>query len=196
LKALTLFRVLEGEGARPQAAASPVRRRIRILDSDDAFAPRLSNTLAAAGAEAAPDAALAILSGVPRTTLAPEGRMIAVGEGALWLLAADGIAAERLPKPEIARSVRGLGVAGGFLGVRPLFAGQYATAAIRPAALKAGWRPTAVSEEGWLLAAQQDSTGRCALLYRPDSVLSMQGDSGARVLAEALAWSTRDKVKT
>lgn len=196
LKALTLFRVLEGEGARPASPVTPAPMPIRILESDDAFAPRLANALALAGALPGPNATVSILSGTPRAPLSAGASVIAIGEGALWILAADGVAAERLPRPEIARLVCGTGLADGFLGARQLFAARYATAAIRPASLKAGWRAAAISEDGWLLAAQQDASGRCALFFRPDSVLSLQGDTGPGALAAALAWTTRDMVKT
>lgn len=198
LKAQTLFRVLEGEGTRQvQAMPSPLKHtRVRMLASDDAFAPRLANALAAGGAVMANDAELAVLSGVPHGRGQDSAPMIAIGDGAMWLLESEGIAVERLSRPEIARPIRGVGVAEGFLGTRALFAGRYASAAIRPAALNGGWRPAAVSEDGWLLAAQHDATTRCALFFRPDSVLSLQGDSGLHALTAALRWTTRDMVKT
>lgn len=190
LKAQTLFRVLQGQAPDAQAeAARPGPRPVRLLPSEDPAAARFANALAQAGAVVEAGAAVAVCSGASSGTF-PGGPLVAVGEAGLQLLEADGCRVDALPKPAFARPVEGQGVQGGFLShYNALWVGWYATRAVRPEALAAGWAPTAVSDEGWLLAAQHEATRRCALLFRPDSVLSLRAAAGVKALAAALEWA-------
>lgn len=200
LKALTLFRVLEG-AAPAAAAAGPdagePRWRVREPAGDDPFAPGLVNALAKAGARADPrrgaaDEGIAVLSGVPADGQAPAAPLLAVAGGALWLLERAGARSEALARPEFARRIAGTAVAGGFLAELGAFeAGWYASRALRAVGLPQGWRASALSAEGWVLAAEHDGGGACALLFRPDSVLSQREAAGTRALAAALAWLER-----
>lgn len=190
LKAQTLFRVLEGadgQPARPDGATGSWR--VRILDSDDAAAARLANALAAAGAPAADDGAIMVLSGTPSAGAEPGEPLLAVGDGALWLLARAGASTTALEPPEFARRVAGQASPQGFLRDLGMFqAGWYATRAIRAGTLPATWVESAVSEDGWILAAQHRERRACALLFRPDSVLSLHAACGKRAIAAAFGW--------
>lgn len=190
LKAQTLFRVLESPDARPaDPGVAKGNWRIRILASDDEGAPRLANALAAAGAVPAGDGTIAVLSGAPDRGREPEEPLLAIGEGALWLLGRVGARGEALEPPEFARVVAGRASADGFLQELGAFrAGWYATRAIRAGTLPANWIESAVSEEGWVLAAQHRRRRACVLLFRPDSVLSLRAGCGKRALAAALEW--------
>lgn len=189
LKAQTLFRVLEGTETRPLPAAVKSAWRYRIIDSDESALARLANSLAAAGAMPARDAAIAVLSGVPVGAALPEGPLLAIGEGALWLLGKAGAASAALAPPEFARGVAGRAAPECFLGELGAFhAGWYATRAIRGGTLPVNWIESAVSEEDWVLAAENRERRACALLFRPDSVLSLHGAAGLRALQAAFAW--------
>lgn len=200
LKALTLFQVLERVGtaaaAAAQAGATP-RRRVRGPSGADPFAPGLVNALAKAGAQAgahegASGEGIAVLSGVPANVRAPTAPLLAVGEGALWLLEQAGARSEPLARPEFARRIAGTAAAGRFLAQLGAFeAGWYASRAIRAGGLPPDWKASALSAEGWVLAAEHDGGGACALLFRPDSVLSQRGAAGTRALGAAMAWLER-----
>lgn len=188
LKAQTLFRVLEGNLPAPEPTQSHARWRIRVLDADDPFGAGLRNALAGAGALES-DAGILVLSAAPRSTPLPDTPLLAIGAGALWLLERDGAPAQRLPMPEFARTVAGRTTGAGFLaGLGSFEAGWYATSAIRTGTLPADWIECAVSEEGWVLAAQHPERQACALLFRPDSVLSLRAGCGRYALGAALRW--------
>jgi anthranilate synthase len=196
LKALTLFRVLDGTppalaGAAPHA--SQPRWGVRAPMGDDPFAAGLVNALAKAGARAgAVDEGIAVLSGVPADGHAPAAPLLAVADGALWLLEQAGARSEALARPEFARRISGTALAGGFLEELGAFeAGWYAGRAIRADGLPRGWRASALSPEGRVLAAERDGGGACALLFRPDSVLSQRGAAGTKALGLAMAWLAR-----
>jgi anthranilate/para-aminobenzoate synthase component II len=133
-----------------------------------------------------------VLSGTPGDGLEPAAPLLAIGDGALWLLQRAGASLETLPEPEFARSVTGRPQAEGFLaGLGPIRAGWYASRALRPEALPRDWMAAALSEEGWVLAAQHRDRPVCALMLRPDSVLSLHAASGRRALQAAFAWLDR-----
>lgn len=189
LKAQTLFRVLETAGAECAAdAATKKGWKYTMVESGDPDAPRLANAVAAAGAIAGP-VGIRVLSGPLIAPWAPKASLLAVGEGAVWLLERDGARPERLPSPEFARAIAGQAAGDGFLAALGRFqAGWYATHAFRAGTLPANWLESAVSEEGWVLAAQRRDGGACALLFRPDSVLSLHGGAGKHALQAAFAW--------
>jgi len=198
LKAQTLFRVLEGvaPGATAALASAAPRWRVRGPSGLDPFAPGLVNALAKAGAHAvqpgALDVAIAVLSGWPSDGLVPAAPLLAVGEGALWLLEQAGARSETLARPEFARRIAGTAAAGRFLAELGTFeAGWYASRAIRADGLPPEWKASALSAEGWVLAAEQHGGGACALLFRPDSVLSQSGAAGIKALGAAMAWLER-----
>ena len=192
LKAQTLFRVLDGAQAPSPPLGAKGAWRFRFIDSDESALPRLGNALAAAGAMPAGDAPIAILSGVPAPARAPAGTLLAIGEGALWLLGRAGAPVETLARPEFARAVAVLAAPECYLGELGAFqAGWYATRGIRAGALPANWIESAVSEDGWVLAAQHRDQRVCALLFRPDSMLSLRGAAGMRALQAAFAWLDR-----
>jgi len=190
LKAQTLFRVLVGGAPVDAAPAEPARaHQVRGPFGTDPFAAGLANALAKAGATAAgnPGAGVAVLSGPPESGAAPHGPLLAIGEGALWLLQRAGARCTPLPRPEFARRMTGTAERAGFLGALGTFeVGWYANRAIRAGDLPAGWRASAVSGEGWVLAAEDAGGGACALLFRPDSVLSLRGGAGRRALQASL----------
>ncbi|MCC6210994.1 MAG: chorismate-binding protein [Burkholderiales bacterium] len=192
LKALTLFRVLQGAEPAAVAGAVPTRSwRCRLVACDDEAVPRLSNTLAGAGIAVTEDAAISLVSGNPRLAQIP-GPIVAVGEGALWLLERQGGRVTALGRPQFARRVSGTPATGGFLGELGSFeAGWYAAHGIRCGALPEGWSESAVSAEGWVLAAENHAARACVLLFRPDSVLSLRRDAGRRALQAAFAWLDR-----
>ncbi|MBC7803452.1 MAG: chorismate-binding protein [Candidatus Parcubacteria bacterium] len=188
LKAQSLFSVLEAADSTPLSAA-PRARLYRFVESDDDVLPRLENALATAGATRAHEAQMSILSGVPAKPASIQEPLLALGEGALWLLGEAGAVVAVLVRPEFARIVEGRASQNGFLGVVGAFsAGWYSTRAIRSGTLPAPWMESAVSEEGWILAAQHREHRICALLFRPDSVLSLRGAAGMRALHAAFAW--------
>lgn len=198
LKALTLFRVLEGaEDWAPSAArGSPhgeLRWTVRGPVGSDPFAPGLVNALARAGAQARADGeGVTVLSGPPPDGRVPASPVLAIGDGAMWLLEQAGARSEALARPEFARRIRATAAAEGFLSALAAFeAGWYASRAIRPGGLPAGWKASATSAEGWVLAAERAQDRACALLFRPDSVLSQRGAAGTRALSCAMAWLER-----
>lgn len=194
LKAQTLFRVLEGAeiGAAPAGQGAP-RWTARGPVGRDPFAPGLVNALARAGVRiGAAGSGVTVLSGPPPDGRIPVAPVLAVGEGAAWLIEQAGGRSETLPRPAFARRIRARAAPDGFLAELATFeAGWYAERAIRPAALPAGWKASAVSEDGWVLAAEHTQAGACALLFRPDSVLSQRGAAGTRALAAGMAWLER-----
>lgn len=198
LKALSLFRVLEDAGDRappavPGAPHGELRRRLRGPLGRDPFAPGLVNVLAKAGIQAGADGeGVTLLSGPPADGRVPGPPLLAIGEGALWLLQQAGARSEALPRPEFARRIGALAAADGFLaGMAAFEVGWYASRAIRPGGLPAGWTASAVSGDGWVLAAEQAQEKACALLFRPDSVLSQREAAGTRSLASAMTWLER-----
>jgi len=193
LKAQTLFRVLEGAELRSPSSAPAQAGSCRLVACDDAAAPRLENALAAAGAVVSPDAKVQVLSGAPSGGQEPGAPLLAIGDGAVWLLRRALASLETLPSPAFARSVEGKLLPEGFLGgLGTMHVGWYAREAIRPEGLPPDWLAAAVSEEGWVLAAQHRARPVCALLFRPDSVLSLHSASGRRALQAAFAWLDRD----
>lgn len=190
LKAQTLFRVLEGGAPVDAAPAEPARaHRARGPFGNDPFAAGLANALAKAGVAAAgnPGGGVAVLSGPPESGTAPPGPLLAIGEGALWLLQRAGARSTPLPRPEFARRMTGTAERSGFLAALGTFeVGWYANRAIRAGDLPAGWKASALSGEGWVLAAEDAGGGACALLFRPDSVLSLRGGAGRRALQASL----------
>jgi len=189
LKAQTLFRVLEGHAPEPaRAAASSVRWRIRFIDSLDPFASGLRNAIERAGGALSEDGT-AVLSGRSDANAWPTGPLLAIGDAALELLEREGARTELLPTPEFARAVEARATKEGCLHALGVFqAGWYATSAIPVGGLPAHWIETAVSARGWVLAAQHREQPMCALLFRPDSVLSRRGNSGTHALCGALEW--------
>jgi anthranilate synthase len=187
LKAQTLFRVLEGVAPAPPMPEAPASGwKLRQLVGDDPARARLLDALARAGATVETGGAVSVLSGPPATGAALPLPVLAVGDGALWLLRQDGAAPERLEPPRFGRQASGQVRPGSFLGGETgMNAGTYAASALREAALPRGWTAAAVTDEGFVLAAEKE--GACALLFRPDSVLSLRGDTGLRALRAALA---------
>lgn len=198
LKALTLFRVLEGaeDWAPPSARGSKhgeLRRTVRGPVGSDPFAPGLVNALAKSGAQAGADGqGVTVFSGPPADGRVPLAPVLAIGEGALWLLEQAGARSEALARPEFARRIRATAAADGFLaGLEAFEVGWYAARAIRAHGLPAGWKASATSAEGWVLAAEHAQGGACALLFRPESILSQRDAAGARALAAAIDWLER-----
>lgn len=190
LKAQTLFRVLEGTAAagKPSRAA-PVLRRVRWIESDDAFRERMIDALARAGASVHAGGKVFILSGRPRDSSIPEEvPLLAIGEGGKWLLEQAGAQFETLSSPQFGRPVRAMAVPGRALeSLGELQPGWYAASAIREAMLPAGWNASALTPHGHVIAAERDSPRACALLFRPDSVLSLRAGTGMRAIESALA---------
>jgi len=198
LKAQTLFRVLEGadSGAQPAARSElrgELRWAVRGPVGGDPFAPGLVNALARAGAQSGADGeGVTVLSGRPPEGRAPVSPVLGIGAGAMWLLEQAGARSEALARPEFARRICATAIAGGFLAELADFeVGWYADRAIRPGGLPAGWKASAMSTDGWVLAAEHAQRGACALLFRPESVLSQRAAAGARALAAAIAWLER-----
>ena len=194
LKALTLFRALEdGQAAALPATRVGLRWRVRGPLGSDSFAPGLVNALAKAGVQAGAEGeGVTVLSGPPPDGRVPASPVLAVGDGALWLLERAGARSEALARPAFARRIRATAVEGGFLAALAAFeVGWYAARAVRVGSLPAGWKAGATSEEGWVLAAEHEQERACVLLFRPDSVLSQREASGTRSLAAAMAWLER-----
>jgi anthranilate synthase len=191
LKAQTLFRVLAGVASPAAQSSAPVQRvPLRAMDGDDPFREGLRGALAKAGA--VPDElGVIVVSG--RVGLgAISEPLLAIGDGALQLLEDSGAPVIALARPEFARLVLGRAVHEGFLReLGDFHAGWYTARAIRSGTLPPVWLESAYSKEGWVLAAQHRTTRRCAILFRPESVLSTRADTGVRSLAQALAWLQR-----
>jgi hypothetical protein len=66
--------------------------------------------------------------------------------------------------------------------------GVYARQMIDIKDLPARWHAGVVTSEGWVLAAWANDRPQVAILCRPDSVQSMKGDAGKRLLRAALDW--------
>ena len=64
--------------------------------------------------------------------------------------------------------------------------GMYSRQIIESNNLPCGWRATAVSPDGWTIAAESVGDRQIVILCRPDSVQSMRGDAGRRILRAAL----------
>ncbi|MBM3367807.1 MAG: hypothetical protein FJY43_05940 [Betaproteobacteria bacterium] len=195
LKALTLFCVLESaeDWAPPAPRGAPsgaLSWKVRGPVGSDPFAPGLVNALAKAGVQAGvQEAGITVLSGPPPDGRVPVSQVLAIGEGALWLLEQAGARSEALARPEFARRITALTQQGRFLADLGGFqAGWYANRAIPAGGLPRDWHASALSEDGWVLAAEHDGRKACALLFRPDSVLSQREHAGTRALASAMAW--------
>lgn len=198
LKSLTLFRVLEGAeiGTQQAAVGTPrgeSRARVRGPVGSDPFAPGLVNALARAGAQAGAEGeGVTVLSGPPPEGRVPVSPLLAIGEGALWLLERAGARSEALARPAFARRVRATAAADGFLAALANFeVGWYAARGIGAGGLPAGWKASATSAEGWVLAAEHADRGACALLFRPESILSQRDAAGITALAAAIGWLER-----
>lgn len=195
LKAETLFRVLQGGSPVPEQSSRArrgPRYRVRLVDLGDPFLPRLLDFLARAGVDVVADAPTALLTAgvgkVPEVPL-PARSMLAIGSAGIAVLVRDGAVVERLAQPDYARPVEGRVERSGLLdGLDPLRVGVYAACSIRGRDLPAVWRPIARYGEDHTLAAVDDASRRCLLLFRPDSVLSLGGSTGSRALQKALDW--------
>ncbi|MGE0876829.1 MAG: chorismate-binding protein [Burkholderiales bacterium] len=188
LKAQSLFGVLSGKASLRTPKHGP-GRFVRGLYGEDAFRNSVSNTLERGGLTVSPRGIVAVLSGPPLGNGVPEAPLIAVGEGAIWLLRRHGAKVEAFPVPEFARVRSGISSADAFLKAIPrIRVGCYQNAAIRRGGLPAGWEEAAVSEDGWVLAAQHRNERMCALFFRPESVLSGGDSNGIAALRAAVAW--------
>jgi anthranilate synthase len=189
LKAQTLFRVLEGAEPAPLSASpASVRWQLRQLIGADPFRERLLDALARAGARLGPDGVVSVLCGTPPDGIAPEGPLLAVGEGALWLLETQGAKSGKLPSPRFGRVETAAVQRDTFLGsVRSLEVGGYAARGLRADGLPRGWRPAATTADGYVLAAENAEASACALLFRPDSILSLRAGAGVHAIESALA---------
>ena len=188
LKAETLFRVLDGAPRiDPRSTPEPRAWGIRFIPGDDPSRDRLADALARAGAMESADAKVLVLSAIPSQTPPTQAPLLAIGDGALWLLKSEGAPGAALPAPAFARTVHCIAEREGFLAELGSFhAAWYANEGISRASLPRGWRASAVSRAGWVLAAEHRERAACALLFRPDSVLSLRGASGVRALRAAL----------
>ncbi len=193
LKAQTLVGVLDGRASTPATGAGPSKRyRVRLAACDESARARLLDAFARARVDVDGAADIVVLSGGSATEIDAEAPRFALGEGALDLLQSRGAGMIRLPSPQFGRPVTGNATAGGFLQSLGRFTvGWYATMALRAEALPEGWRVAALSDEGWVLAAQCDDGRACAVLFRPDSVLSTKGSAGQRAIVAALEWLER-----
>ena len=52
--------------------------------------------------------------------------------------------------------------------------------------MPAGWRVLATAGDGRVVAAERDDGRRIALLFRPESVNSLRGGAGRRILRAAV----------
>lgn len=188
LKAQSLFGVLSGKTSLRASERGP-GRLVRGLYGEDTFRNSVVNTLQRGGLTVSPRGIVAVLSGPAQEHDVPEAPLIAVGEGAIWLMRRHGAKVEALPAPEFARVRSGSTSAEGFLKEFPqIRVGWYQNAAIRRGGLPAGWEEAAVSEDGWVLAAQHRIERMCALFFRPESVLSGGDSNGVAALRAAVAW--------
>ena len=198
LKAETLFRVLRGDAptGRPAAAARGGALRVALRDLGDPFLPRLLDHLARAGIVAGEEGAVSLLTaGIDAAAVTLAGRRpmprpsLAIGNAAVAVLVADGVPAARLAEPRHARPVRVRADAQAFLaGIDGAQVGLYASHRIEAAGLRPPWRCLARDAEDNVLAAVDEAGRRCALLFRPDSVLSLGEAAGERALRAALDW--------
>lgn len=190
LKAQTLFRVLDGESARRDPGVmNQVGWRLNVLPDGDAFRHRLVNTLAQAGGRESDNGTISIFCMPEPANGFGVKPLLAIGEGAIWLMRRDGVLPKALPVPEYGRTVEGRGLPGTFLRDIPVIhAGWYMREAIPSGSLPPEWTEAAVSNGGWVLAAQRRDGRACAILFRPDSVLSSRGATGANALRAAFEW--------
>lgn len=195
IKSETLFRVLAGGS--PRAASAPWRpsasHLVGFQDGGDPLAPLMRETLVKAGC-AVVAGSMSWVSGdgpLPalRAQLQDCGRFgqIVINNSALALFESLGSRLEALDSPEFGRTIECVASADGFLRSLGRFQiGVYATHVIREDELPAGWTVAAIGTDRRVVAAVSDH-GQVALVCRPDSVLSMRGDVGLRMLDAALA---------
>ncbi len=196
LKAETLFRVLSGESPRAPARAVvfDCRFKATLFAGDDPMGSLLAECLESVGCEVVTGIAdsIAVLGdGNPVSGWLKEPRpVVAIGTSALALLEAHGGFLTTLAEPRYARRIQALAPESGFMeGCGPMDLGLYARQVIEIKNLPLTWRAVLVSAEGWVLAASAVDRPHVALLCRPDSVQSMKGDAGRRLLHAALAWA-------
>jgi len=190
LKAQTLVDVLDGHVA-PTAAAvrDAARYRVCLAGGEERSHARLVNVLACAGVDLDDAASVVVLSARPAGAVDAASKTFAIGEGAIALLASEGASMVPLSAPQFGRPVDGVSTPGGFLEAIGAFSvGFYSAVSLRPEGLPRGWRVAALSDEGWVLAAQRDDGRACAVLFRPDSILSLRDSAGQRAIAAALEW--------
>jgi len=186
LKAQTLFRVLAGDLAEPPRALPD--HRVRAVVGDDPFRDRTLDALARAGATVDPHGVVVVVSGPMEEGGLPVAPIVATASGAIWLLRREGASPEPFASPRYGREASGHGCPGTFLeGLGAFVAGWYGAYGIRVGRLPSGWKEAAVSGDGWVLAAECRDRPACAILWQPDSILSLRGSCGARALRAALA---------
>ncbi len=197
LKAETLFRVLAGESPRPPALAVVFERRFKasLFEAGDPMGPLLSECLTGAGCELVPDSGATILvlgdGPLPYSGFVYSGDrpVLAIGASALALLQRDGARVTALDAPRYARRVTGQVTENGFVaGPDTMDLGLYTSQVIESKELPASWRGLVSTAEGWVIAARSMHKPQVAILCRPDSVQSLKGDAGRRLVHAALAW--------
>lgn len=199
LKSETLFRVLAG--ASPRAARTTYRPSaahvIGYQDSGDPLAALMRETLVQAGCEIVDGHTPSVSGDGPldamRAHLRKAGRFgsIVINHSALALFESEGARLEALDPPEFGRTLECTAVADGFLSPLAHFRiGVYATHVVREEQLPDRWTVAAIGSDRRVVAAVSDR-GQIALVCRPDSVLSMRGHAGLRMLDAALAVHAR-----
>ncbi len=110
----------------------------------------------------------------------PTARFLAIGEAATMLLGGESLAPAW-------SAVRHRVRCDGFLRELDDAAfGFYATRALRRTHLRSDWRVIAVTESGFVAAAERRDGRGVALFFRPESVVSRERDAGARAVVLAL----------
>ena len=198
LKAETLFRVLCGESPRPPVRAAILERSIGVsyFDGGDPLSPLLLDCLASIGCEVLrdQDGAIALLGDGKHELIGQWSNsarpVLAVGSGALALIEQHGGRITTLSEPRYARRIEAQTLEAGFLaGCGLLELGIYTRQVVDVNDLPANWQAAAVTQQGWVLAASCVDRPQVAILCRPDSVQSMKGESGRRLLRAALVWA-------
>lgn len=199
LKAQTLFRVVSGESPRvPSGRRIPAwktRVQVRVIDLGDPWLARSLDLMARAGLEESAGSDLQVVlggfraaaPGIVRALLPNARATLAIGGAALGLLQDEGAALTAFDVARFARPVDLVPAAVGCLaGQLPGQVGLYSAQGVRAGALPGGWLECACDAQGWVLAAEQATQGRVALLFRPDSALSHPAQTGVRVLRAAI----------
>jgi len=191
LKTLSVWRAfgLEaamGSAAAAQSPAAALPAAVCFVDAQDAFGSATRDCLLGLGLALDDTAAVRVVVGAPHDW--PPGPVVAIGDAAYQLLAAQGASVQRIA-PEHGRLLLCKPTAQApWEGEVSFIAARYASFGLE--AVPAGWEVWAEDDQGRPVALAQAQRRLVALLYRPDSLLS--DPQAQQLLRSALVFASEE----